>query len=73
MNTVVQAETLTINFVAKIVDVKVSTSLTPHDITAIAETVCLHTFTVLTINGHSIKAINPETLKVGELTTLEMA
>jgi hypothetical protein len=68
MNTVVQAETLTLGVVITIGNVTVSTSIL-YNVVANVETICLHTFNTISINGHSISAINPEFLKVGELTT----
>jgi hypothetical protein len=72
MNAVVQASPLTLGVVATLNDVSVSVSIYKY-VAVITETPRLHTFKTLSINGHSLKAINPEFKKVGELTTLAMA
>lgn len=72
MNTIVQASPLTLDVVATFNDVSVSVSLNNH-VAVITETPRLHSFKTLSVNGHSIKGINPEFKKVGELTTLAMA
>jgi uncharacterized membrane protein len=73
MNTCVQAGPLTLSFVAKLGDVKVSTTISFIDnFVAVVELTCLP-LTKLTINGHSISAINPELVLTGGTTTLAMA
>ena len=70
MNICVQAGPLTISVVAKMVNSKVSTS-TPNVLTVakLVETTCLHPFN-LSLNGHSISAINPELVLTGGMATL---
>jgi hypothetical protein len=70
MNTCVQAGPLTLSVVATIVNVKVSTSIS-HVMTVAkqVETTCLHHFN-LSLNGHSISAINPELALTGGMATL---
>lgn len=73
MNTCVQAGPLTLTFVAKLNDVKVSTTISFVDkICPVVELTCLP-LTKLTVNGHSISAINPELVLLGGTTTLAMA
>jgi hypothetical protein len=69
MNTCVQAGPLTLSFVAVINEVKVSTTNVVMVVSNFVDNTCLHTFKV-SVNGHSLKAINPDFDKVGELTTL---
>jgi hypothetical protein len=73
MNICVQAGPLTISVVAKMVGSKVSTS-TSHVLTVAKQvgTACLHAFN-LSLNGHSISAINPELVLTGGTTTSAMA
>jgi hypothetical protein len=73
MNICVQAGPLTISVVAKMVGSKVST-YTPHVFTVAkhVEATCLHLFN-LSLNGHSISAINPELVLTGGMATSEMA
>jgi hypothetical protein len=73
MNTSVQAGPLTLSLVAELVNPKVSTS-TPYVQTVIkqVETTCLHPFSI-SVNGHSVSAINPELVLTGGMTTLAMA
>jgi hypothetical protein len=70
MNTCVQAGPLTLSVSAEIVNSKVSTSIS-HMITVAqqVETTCLHAFN-LSLNGHSISAINPELALTGGMATL---
>lgn len=63
---------MTLGVVASLNEVSVSTSYS-YDVVAIVETPRLHTLKTISVNGHSIKAINPEFKKVGEKTTLVMA
>jgi hypothetical protein len=73
MNTCVQAGPLTISLVAKLGLVKVSTTVSIIDmVTPIVELTCLPLFK-LTLNGHSISAINPELILLGGMATLAMA
>jgi hypothetical protein len=74
MNTNVQADTFCIGLVASMQEVKVSTviNLLPNRHIAYVDTVCLPLFQ-LSLNGHSISAINPESLLIGGTTTLAMA
>lgn len=71
MNINVQAETLTISVVATLVNVKVSTEiiLLPNRHIINVDTLCLPLFQ-LSLNGHSISAINPELALTGGTTTL---
>jgi hypothetical protein len=73
MNICVQAGPLTISIVAKMVGSKVST-YTPNVFTVAqrVEATCLHHFN-LSLNGHSISAINPELVLTGGTTTSAMA
>jgi hypothetical protein len=73
MNTCVQAGPLTLCLVARLGDVNVSTTISFVDnFVAVVELTCLP-LTKLTINGHSISAINPESVLLGGTTTLAMA
>ena len=73
MNTCVQAGPLTVSLVAKLGDVKVSTTITTFDVNGpLVELTCLPLFT-LTVNGHSISAINPESVLLGGMATSVMA
>jgi hypothetical protein len=69
MNTFVQAAALTISVKAEMTDAIVSTKVILSNPVAQLETSCLYFSTILTVNGHSIKAINPDFVKVGELAT----
>lgn len=69
MNTIVQASPMTLGAVASLNDVSVSTS-SLYDVVAIVDTPRLHILKTISINGHSIKSINPDFAKVGEETTL---
>ena len=70
MNTCVQAGPLTVNVVATMVNTKVSTSISlMMTVAKQVETTCLHHFN-LSLNGHSISAINPELALTGGMTTL---
>ncbi len=70
MNICVQAGPLTISVVAVMVGSKVSTS-TSHVLTVAKQvgTACLHPFNI-SLNGHSISAINPELVLTGGMATL---
>jgi hypothetical protein len=69
MNTCVQAGPLTVSLVAILGDVKVSTSNTTFDVIGpLVELTCLPLFK-LTVNGHSISAINPESVLLGGMAT----
>ena len=69
MNTCVQAGPLTVSLVAILGDVKVSTSITTFDVNGpVVELTCLPLFN-LTVNGHSISAINPELVLLGGMAT----
>ena len=73
MNTCVQAGPLRISLVAKLGAVKVSTTISFVDkICPVVELTCLP-LTKLTVNGHSVSAINPELVLTGGTTTLAMA
>jgi hypothetical protein len=74
MNTNVQADTFCIGLVASMQEVKVSTviNLLPNRHITYVDTVCLSLFQ-LSLNGHSISAINPEKSLMGGMTTLAMA
>jgi hypothetical protein len=73
MNTCVQAEALTINLVARMIDAKVSTVISlQNELVTSVVTTCLYTSS-LSVNGHSISAINPENILIGGETTLAMA
>jgi hypothetical protein len=70
MNICVQAGPLTLNVSVEMIGSKVSTS-TPNVLTVAkqVETTCLHAFN-LSLNGHSISAINPELALTGGMATL---
>lgn len=70
MNTTVQADTFSVGLVATMGEVKVSTviNLLPNRHIAYVDTVCLSLFQ-LSLNGHSISAINPENSLMGGMTT----
>ena len=69
MNTCVQAGPLTVSLVAILGDVKVSTTITTFDVNGpLVELTCLPLFK-LTVNGHSISAINPELALLGGMAT----
>ena len=73
MNTCVQAGPLTISLVAILGAVKVSTTVSKIEmVTPIVELTCLPLFK-LTVNGHSISAINPESTLLGGMATSVMA
>ena len=73
MNTCVQAGPLTLCLVARLGNVKISTTVSFVDrLGHVVEATCLP-LTKLTINGHSISAINPESVLLGGTTTLAMA
>jgi hypothetical protein len=69
MNICVQAGPLTLSVCAEIVNPKVSTSISLMTVAQQVETTCLHAFN-LSLNGHSISAINPELVLTGGTTTL---
>jgi hypothetical protein len=73
MNVNVQAGSLTLGVVATMSNAKVSTvvSFATFHIGNV-ETTCL-SFAPLTVNGHSISAINPESTFTGGMATLAMA
>jgi hypothetical protein len=70
MNTNVQADTFCIGLVASMQNVKVSTTshLLPNRHKIYVGAVCLSSFQ-LSLNGHSISAINPEVSLIGGTTT----
>ena len=73
MNICVQAGPLTLNVSAEIVNAKVSTSISlMMTVAQQVETTCLHAFH-LSLNGHSISAINPELALTGGMATSAMA
>ena len=74
MNTNVQADTFSIGLVASMEEVKVSTviNLLPNRHIAYVDAVCLPLFQ-LSLNGHSISAINPEDSLMGGMATSVMA
>jgi hypothetical protein len=71
MNTCVQAGPLTINIMADMVSPSVSILYTPIVLTVakLVETACLHPFSI-SINGHSLSAINPKSILIGDKATL---
>jgi hypothetical protein len=72
MNISVQAEVLTIGFTANIVNPKITTTLLlPNDNISVV-VLCLH-LPKLSVNGHSISAINPEDILIGGMATSAMA
>jgi hypothetical protein len=74
MNTNVQADTFSIGLVATMEKVTVSTviNLLPNRHITHVDTVCLSLFQ-LSLNGHSISAINPENSLMGGMATSVMA
>lgn len=64
MNTCVQAGPLVISVVAIITETKVLTSSVVMVVINDVNSTCLHT-SKLSINGHSISAINPDNFYVG--------
>jgi len=73
MNKCVQVGPLTISLVAKLGAVKVSTTISKIEIvTPIVELTYLP-LTKLTVNGHSVSAINPEPVLIGGMATSAMA
>ena len=73
MNICVQAGPLTLDVQVEMINSKVST-FTHHVFTVAkhVETTCLHHFN-LSLNGHSISAINPEFTLTGGMATSVMA
>ena len=71
MNTTVRADTLTVGFVATMINVTVSTEkiLLPNSHIITVDTVCPSLF-YLSLNGHSISGVNPENSLIGGMTTL---
>jgi hypothetical protein len=69
MNICVQAGPLTLSVSAEIVNPKVSTSISLMTVAKLVETTCLHPFN-LSLNGHSVSAINPELVLTGGMATL---
>tara|TARA_R110000868_G_scaffold308105_2_gene569706 strand:+ start:384 stop:608 length:225 start_codon:yes stop_codon:yes gene_type:complete len=74
MNTCVQAGVLIISVKAEMISATVSTKRSPYKGTVAkqVETTCLHHFN-LSLNGHSISAINPELVLTGGMATSAMA
>jgi len=71
MNANVQAGPLTISLRAEIVDVKVSADIIiPVDFRTSTDMTCLPNPTVISINGHSLSAVNPNKTLLGGKATL---
>lgn len=73
MNVRVEAGPLTINVVAIVNDVVVSTQFNVFSSHAVAAGWTCFSLAPISINGHSLNAINPDFAKVGELTTSALA
>ena len=70
MNTNVQAEALTIGFKAEMVDAKVSVVIGISNRFVVTATDTFRLSSVVSINGHSLSAINPDVLIGGEATLI---
>lgn len=71
MNISVQAGPLTISLDAQLVDVKVSVEIIiPVDFHTPTDMTCLPNFNIISINGHSLSAVNPDVTLAGGKATL---
>ena len=73
MNVRVEAGPLTINVVAIVGDVVVSTEFNVFSSHAAVLDWACFSLAPISINGHSLNAINPDFAKAGELTTSDLA
>lgn len=73
MNVRVEAGPLTVNVVAIVNDVVVSTQFNVFSSHAVVVDWACFSLAPISINGHSLNAINPDFIEVGELTTSALA